>query len=203
MQRHHKSNSIGVSPLQACAAGLLCPRISFPGEPQRHGNALSMPSGRHDHTCPRTFPYPYGTVEALNQLRDGEPLMTLAMDRLASDYGSRLLAPAGTDTDDTGASRLLHHEWGVILAGGDGTRLQSLTRTLTGADRPKQFCTAGDARRYAHWYYLGSSFNRSSSGYHPWDAGRRVDVYLVAGKVVGWVDVTVGNIGASGGSSGN
>ncbi len=28
----------------------------------------------------------------------------------------------------------------VILAGGDGTRLRSLTRRLTGDDRPKQFC---------------------------------------------------------------
>jgi hypothetical protein len=63
--------------------------------------------------------------------------------------------------------------------------------------------TAGDARRYAHGYYLGSSFNRSSSGYHPWDFGTRVDVYLVAGKVVGWVDVPQGAIGMSGGSSGN
>ncbi|MFZ0340170.1 MAG: sugar phosphate nucleotidyltransferase [Terracidiphilus sp.] len=31
-------------------------------------------------------------------------------------------------------------QWGVILAGGDGKRLLSLTRTLTGDDRPKQFC---------------------------------------------------------------
>lgn len=30
--------------------------------------------------------------------------------------------------------------WAGILAGGDGTRLQSFTRTLTGDDRPKQFC---------------------------------------------------------------
>jgi len=28
----------------------------------------------------------------------------------------------------------------IILAGGDGTRLRSLTRRLAGDDRPKQFC---------------------------------------------------------------
>ena len=65
------------------------------------------------------------------------------------------------------------------------------------------YTTAGDARRYARWHYLGSSLNRSPSGYHPWDAGNRVEVYLVAGQVAGWVDVPATGIGASGGASGN
>jgi mannose-1-phosphate guanylyltransferase len=33
------------------------------------------------------------------------------------------------------------HEWAVILAGGDGTRLKTLTRQITGDERPKQFCS--------------------------------------------------------------
>jgi mannose-1-phosphate guanylyltransferase len=31
--------------------------------------------------------------------------------------------------------------WGIILAGGEGTRLSSLTRRLAGDGRPKQFCS--------------------------------------------------------------
>ena len=38
------------------------------------------------------------------------------------------------------ASLALGKRWGVILAGGDGTRLQRLTRLIYGNDRPKQFC---------------------------------------------------------------
>ena len=40
---------------------------------------------------------------------------------------------AGSETRD--------HEWAVILAGGDGTRLKSLTRKIAGDERPKQFCS--------------------------------------------------------------
>jgi hypothetical protein len=61
--------------------------------------------------------------------------------------------------------------------------------------------TAGDARRSAHWYYLGWSLGRHPYGNPRWGFGNRVDVYLEAGKVVGWVD-TVLSTAANGGSSG-
>jgi mannose-1-phosphate guanylyltransferase len=32
------------------------------------------------------------------------------------------------------------HHWGVILAGGEGVRLRSLTRLVSGDNRPKQYC---------------------------------------------------------------
>ena len=32
------------------------------------------------------------------------------------------------------------NRYAVILAGGDGSRLKSLTRTISGDERPKQFC---------------------------------------------------------------
>jgi mannose-1-phosphate guanylyltransferase len=41
----------------------------------------------------------------------------------------------------TGIARNRESEWAVILAGGDGTRLKSLTRKIAGDERPKQFCS--------------------------------------------------------------
>jgi hypothetical protein len=49
--------------------------------------------------------------------------------------------------------------------------------------------TVGDARRSAHWYYLGSSLGLGVSGnQYVQSGGNRVDVYLVDGKVAGWID---------------
>lgn len=53
--------------------------------------------------------------------------------------------PAGTNHARPAAPRRNRaaapsHRWAVILAGGDGSRLRSLTRFISGDDRPKQFC---------------------------------------------------------------
>ena len=50
------------------------------------------------------------------------------------------------------------------------------------------YYTDGDARRYAHWYYLGSSLSLAEYGNQYYNSGNGVDVYLVAGQVTGWVD---------------
>jgi len=56
------------------------------------------------------------------------------------------------------------------------------------------YYTAGNAQRYAHWYYLGSSFALAGYGNQYNDFGNRVDVYLVDGHVVGWVDYVPSDI---------
>jgi mannose-1-phosphate guanylyltransferase len=54
-------------------------------------------------------------------------------------------------------------KWAVILAGGNGSRLQTLTRALTGDDRPKQFCPlfAGTTLLAQTRARLGRSVSRS------------------------------------------
>ena len=42
------------------------------------------------------------------------------------------------------------HRWAVVLAGGDGQRLLSLTRIIAGDDRPKQFCALVDGQTLLH-----------------------------------------------------
>ncbi|MGE3538067.1 MAG: hypothetical protein AB7N91_11620 [Candidatus Tectimicrobiota bacterium] len=50
------------------------------------------------------------------------------------------------------------------------------------------YTTSGDARRYAHWHYLGSSAELGLKGNRYSSDNNQVDVYLVANRVVGWVD---------------
>jgi mannose-1-phosphate guanylyltransferase len=38
------------------------------------------------------------------------------------------------------------HLWGIVLAGGDGRRLQPFIRTCFGSERPKQYCAFLDHR---------------------------------------------------------
>ncbi len=52
--------------------------------------------------------------------------------------------------------------WAVILAGGDGTRLRSLTRSIAGEDRPKQFC-----RLYGGRTLLAQTRSRLASAISP------------------------------------
>jgi len=55
---------------------------------------------------------------------------------LSSAEDIKLARPEGRNAVGTRSN-----EWAVILAGGDGTRLKSLTRHIAGDERPKQFCS--------------------------------------------------------------
>jgi hypothetical protein len=50
------------------------------------------------------------------------------------------------------------------------------------------YSTAGDARWSAHWYDLGSSLDLAMRGKQYRNFGNRIAVYLMDGRVVGWVD---------------
>jgi len=50
------------------------------------------------------------------------------------------------------------------------------------------YYTAGNAQQSAHWFYLGSSLALAEYGNQYSNFGTRVDVYLVDGQVVGWID---------------
>jgi len=76
----------------------------------------------------------------------------------------------------------------AILTGGQPQRGISATalRFLWG----EPYYTAGYLPQSAHLYYLGSSFSLAARGNDYRGGGTRVDVYLVSGRVVGWVDYT-------------
>jgi hypothetical protein len=59
------------------------------------------------------------------------------------------------------------------------------------------YYTAGDASLSAHWHYLGSSLALAEHGNQYQNFGNRVDVYLVDGHVVGWVDYAPSDDGSA------
>jgi hypothetical protein len=50
------------------------------------------------------------------------------------------------------------------------------------------YYTKGDPKRYAYWYYLGSSYSLADTGNQYANAGQRVEVYIVNDRVVWWMD---------------
>lgn len=76
----------------------------------------------------------------------------------------------------------------AILTGGQPRRGMDAValRLLWG----EPYYTAGYLPQSAHWYYLGSSFSLAARGNDYRGGGAMVDVYLVSGRVVGWVDYT-------------
>ena len=80
--------------------------------------------------------------------------------------------------------------WGIILAGGDGTRLQRLTRVICGDDRPKQFCplvgnetlleqTRKRAERSIPWEQILFPLTRSHRAFYLQEPGIRPSQRIV------------------------
>jgi hypothetical protein len=76
----------------------------------------------------------------------------------------------------------------AILTGGQPRR--GMSAAALGFLWGEPYYTAGYLPLSTHWYYLGSSFSLAWRGNEYRRGGTRVDVYLIAGRVVGWVDYT-------------
>src|SRR5256885_16340915 len=60
---------------------------------------------------------------------------SIEREKRVTNHGLHLI-----ESKDRNLPTSAQNRWGVVLAGGDGTRLQCLTRVIYGDDRPKQFC---------------------------------------------------------------
>src|SRR5271154_2040166 len=88
------------------------------------------------------------------------------------------------------ASAAQGKRWGVILAGGDGTRLQRLTQLICGYNRPKQFCplvgsdtlleqTRKRAERSIAWEQILVPLNRRHRAFYLQEQGIRPSQRIV------------------------
>jgi len=60
--------------------------------------------------------------------------------RIMTDFSLQQIASRSRSIRSIARQRNYSERWAVILAGGDGTRLRSMTHAIAGDDRPKQFC---------------------------------------------------------------
>jgi mannose-1-phosphate guanylyltransferase len=56
----------------------------------------------------------------------------ISLERAVSSQAATMVSESNDSTSS--------HRWAIILAGGEGARLRSLTRAIVGDERPKQFC---------------------------------------------------------------
>jgi len=70
-----------------------------------------------------------------------EPLSRPPRDTLLRDAATPVSSPAPAAARHAGRQETSPHLWGIILAGGDGQRLQPLIQAYWGSAHPKQYCT--------------------------------------------------------------